>query len=49
MFLFLVVLSSFTRMNDCRLGGLLLEEEGKKTCAALTSSGNGKVFAISLN
>lgn len=30
MFLFLVVLSSFTCMNDCRLGGLLLEEKGGK-------------------
>lgn len=47
MFLFLVVLSSFTCMNDCRSVGLLLEEKGK-TCA-LTFSGNGKIYAISLN
>lgn len=32
MFLFLVLLSSFTCINDCRLGDLLLQEKGT-TCS----------------
>lgn len=40
MLLFLVVLSSFTSMNDCRWDGLLLKDNNKKHVQVSLASSN---------